>query len=65
MEIEKYLSEAAYVLADVDQFAAVNNCHIWDVFFGLKEYGKRCDGSCFSLQFNFTFSGELVKYRIV
>ena len=40
MEIEKYLSEAAYVLADVDQFAAVNNRHVWDVFLGLKEYGK-------------------------
>ena len=29
-----------YVLADVDQFDEVNNCHVWDVSFGLKEYGK-------------------------
>lgn len=49
MEIKKYPSEAVYVLADVDQFDAVNNCHVWDVLFGLKEYGKRCNGSCFSL----------------
>lgn len=40
------------MLADVDQFDAVNSCHVWDVSFGLKEYGKRCEGSCFSLYFS-------------